>query len=280
MLHLQAIAMLIGAAIPIGGCAGELEPADADELADEEEASESSSEALAASGYVNTFESGQLDLNCSGNCPTVASKPVFEGSRAASFELTRSMNVPYRTEAVLADGTFEFGKDYWVGFAYRFEDWASDTSREAAPFQIHQRPSNWDLHTECSSNSAYSTAPVFMSVANNRAEIVTYGGKRLWEGAVQPRAWQRLVMHFRASTGKDGLVEIWKDGVKLGAVAGANVPVVDRCGYPFLAPYLKVGIYKWDWKAGRKATQSTRRHLMIDNIRMIAGANRFADVQP
>jgi hypothetical protein len=36
-----------------------------------------------------------------------------------------------------------------------------------------------------------------------------------------------------------------------------------------------MGVYKWDWKAGRPATQSTRRQLFIDNLKIARGSDGY-----
>lgn len=215
----------------------------------------------------NGFESGTLSgLTCSGNCPVVATTPIRTGKYAGNFDLTPNMKTSYRTETVLGDkGIFDFGKEYWVEFNYRYEDWAKDTDMEIAPFQIHTRPTSWD--GACKLGTAVSTAPFLMVSGNDEVKFVTYGGKVLWKATLQKKQWLNISVHFRISTGSDGLVEAWKDGVKIGMVKGPNSPKVNKCGKPMLPPYFKMGVYKWNWQT--KITQSSRRQLVIDDLKIM-----------
>lgn len=230
----------------------------------------SHSPAQAATSVVvsNGFESGNLNgLTCSGNCPIVTTSPVRTGKYAGNFDLTPKMNTNYRTEAVLGSkGIFEFGKEYWVEFNYRYEDWAKDSDPEIAPFQIHAKASSWDA--ACNIGAAVSTAPFLMTSSNDEVRFITYGYKVLWRAPIQKKRWLNMSVHFKISSGSDGFVEVWKDGVKIGMVKGANSPKTDKCGKPMKAPYFKMGVYKWNWK--RKVTQSSRRQLFIDDLKIMS----------
>ncbi len=123
----------------------------------------------------NDFESGMKGLICAGSCPQVTTAQKKSGKYSGNFTLTRNMSTPYRTEAVLANkkGHFDFGKEYWVGFDYRYEDWKKDWSPESGPFQIHTTPSSYDrdkngkrkcfVKNKSGSIAAKATAPIFMS---------------------------------------------------------------------------------------------------------------------
>lgn len=226
----------------------------------------------------NSFESASLDgFRCSGNCPTIATSPTKEGSYSGDFTLTRNMSTSYRTEVVLTDrkGHFDFGKEYWITFDYQYEDWAQDNrSAEAAPMQIHTTPSDWancTVRSPSGSTSARATAPIFMASKNSEVEIVTFGGKVRWTGPVEMRQWLNIKFHLKISTGSDGFIEAWKDGAKLFRIDGANSPRLDDCNKPLRAPYFKMGVYKWDWKTGRPTTESSRRQLFIDNLKIEEG---------
>ena len=245
--------------------------------------------APAPGNVINTnggFESGNLSgFICAGSCPKVTSAQKKTGKYAGDFDLTRNMSTPYRTEAVLDNraGHFDFGKEYRVSFDYRYENWKNDKSPESAPFQIHTTPSSYDRDKngkrKCfvtkngkpGSISARATAPIFMSSKNGQVEIVTFGGKKRWSGPVEPKKWLNLVVHFKMSANNDGFIEVWKDGKKLFRNQGPNAPKHDTCGLALRAPVFKVGVYKWNWKAGKPATDSTRRQLLIDNLKITAG---------
>lgn len=227
----------------------------------------------------NGFESGNLrGLLCGGNCPKIATSPTGSGKYSGNFELTRSMSTPYRTEAQIDGdkGKFQFGQEYWLSFKYRYEDWSKDSSGEIAPFQTHTSPSSWTA--SCGTGPAVGSAPFLMMSVNDEARFVVYKGKILWRGAVQKKQWLNITVHFKISTGGDGYIEVWKDGNKVGRVDGANSPKLDGCGKPLRPPFFKMGVYKWDWRSGRPATQSSRRQLYIDGLKIAQGSSAYSMV--
>ena len=229
--------------------------------------------------YSNGFESGNAGgLKNSGNKPAVATSPTANGKYSGNFTLAQNMGTSYRTEATLRDGkgSFELGKEYWIGLNYYYADWAKDSSPETAPMQIHTSPSDWGnkkctIKTESGSKSARKLNPFFMSSKNGQVEIATYGAKVRWTGPVQTKQWLNIVAHFKVSAGSDGFVEMWKDGKKLFRVDGPNSPKFDGCGKTVGAPYFKMGVYKWDWRS--KSTGSSRRQLFIDDVKIATGSN-------
>ncbi len=222
----------------------------------------------------NGYESGDLGLSkCSGNCPKVSTAEKKDGKYSADFTLTRKMKTSYRTEVTMRQqGKFDFGKEYWIGMDYLYKDWATDPGSEMAPFQMHSKPGSW--HTDCRLHSAHGTAPFYMHTQAGKAGFRTYGGKILWMGIVQKNQWLNIVVRFKLSYGSDGFVEAWKDGVKLGRVNGPNSPKNDNCGKPMRSPFLKIGIYKSEWKYN--ATVATRRQLFIDNLKIAEGSNGYS----
>lgn len=78
--------------------------------------------------------------------------------------------------------------------------------------------------------------------------------------------WVDFVFHFRWSKGASGLIEMWKDDVKVSQTyTGQNVPSADA-----YLPYVKFGVYKWPWKPGNEGYGSTTssRTLYIDEFRV------------
>jgi len=216
-------------------------------------------------------------MNCSGNCPVFDRQTSSKNDYIANFILTPDMTTNYRTEVTLnKKGKFKFNQDYWFAFKYNYVDWKKDSSAEISPFQVHPTPGSWDKR--CSLRSEYSTGPLMMLVKNDETQFVTYGGKALWTAPIKKQQWQKMVVHFRPSMDDDGLVEAWIDGIKLGKVVGANSPKTDKCGNPMKPPYLKLGIYKWDWK--RIKTYSARRQLLIDDIKIMTGKDGLTLMAP
>ena len=225
----------------------------------------------------NGFESGDIGVfKCHGNCPKISTSQKKSGKYSANFILTPSMPTKYRSELLSHSRQrltyFKFGKEYWMSLDYRHEDWAKDSNPEIAPFQVHTTPSKWS--NECRLGAAVSTAPFLMVSQNDELKFNVYGGKDLGRWPIQKKKWQNITVHFKISTGSDGFVEAWKNGIKLGRSNGANSPVNDKCGKPMKETFFNAGIYKWDWR--RKSTGSTRRQLFIDNIKIAEGSNGYS----
>ena len=228
----------------------------------------------------NGFESGDLgSLRCSGNCPKVLTGQQKSGRNAAKFELHRKMPTPYRTEVVVSNQNIKrlhFGKEYWMSLDYRYEDWKKDKSKEMAPFQIHTTPSSWEGN--CQIKNSAIKFPFWMMSGDDKVVFNTYNGKRLWTGSVEKNKWLNIVVHFKISTGNDGFIEAWKDGIKIGRIDGANSYKNDNCGH-LKPPYLKMGVYKGDWRPknqGIRPSTSSRRELWIDNFKFAEGSNGYS----
>ena len=87
--------------------------------------------------------------------------------------------------------------------------------------------------------------------------------------------WMRMTLRFIPSYRSDGLIEMWKDGDRILSVPGQNAKELDHNGKPMRPPYWKMGVYKWNWRAGRPDTDSTRRQLVIDDLRIAKGTNGY-----
>ena len=232
------------------------------------------------------FESGNLDKHRPqlATAPsasfTVIKSPVVSGAYAGRFDLpfVSAAADNYRSETVMknGEGNFEFNKEYWFSFKFRYEDWVKDSSAEMAPFQIHLRPSSWD--SACATGAAWSNAPFYMWAANDYMAFNTYKGVNRWKAPIQKNTWLTITVRYIPSYSSDGVIEAWFNGSKIVSVSGANQARYDKCGLPFKPPYLKIGTYKWDWNSGKPATQSTQRTLLIDDIKIAVGAEGYSTV--
>jgi hypothetical protein len=85
--------------------------------------------------------------------------------------------------------------------------------------------------------------------------------------------WQRYVFHIVHSPGSTGLVEVWRNGVKIFTRKGANA-------YSFSSydkPSFKVGLYKWEWN-GTKTTDTRKRVIFFDNVRVGSQYATYSDM--
>jgi Polysaccharide lyase len=243
-------------------------------------ASQSPVQAASTMVFETGLETGTLtglDLHVAGGTVAATATPVATGQYSAKYDLVRDMTKDtYRSETYIANGKgdFAFNTEYWFSMNYLYKDWAIDKSAESAPFQVHRVPSKWKAG--CGGEvSAYSVAPFLMLSQNDVVKVITKGGVVSWSGPVVKNQWQNIIFHFKITWDKTGYVEAWKDGVKLFRRDAKLHEQYDDCGQPFRSPRFNIGTYKWDWKVGRPATQSSRRTLYIDNVRITKGTSLY-----
>ena len=195
--------------------------------------------------------------------PARRPEPVRAGRWSGRFELRKGD--PVVSASIRAELRAEiepYGAERWYAFSIFLDTWDRDRSQEivtqwhhfsnsgSPPLAIVTHEGQWEISLmdwESPTNETTDT-PV---------------------GAYRTGRWTDWVVHAKWSAGADGLLEIWRDGKK---VPGFS-PKVGRNAYEQLGNYMKIGIYKWDWKqrpAGRpqKPTDTTRRVMYHDEVRI------------
>jgi hypothetical protein len=71
-----------------------------------------------------------------------------------------------------------------------------------------------------------------------------------------------------------GLVEVWRDGNRVFSANGKNKYDDGH------AVYIKFGIYKWDWQSNPSKSNTDRRIMHYDSLRIADEASTYADVDP
>lgn len=94
-------------------------------------------------------------------------------------------------------------------------------------------------------------------------------------GPIATNVWTDFVLEAIWSTTTNGLIKIWKNGVLV--VDRPNVVTVDPTFV--VTPYLKIGLYKSNWKTG-KSTGSTLRTVYHDCIKWGDQNSSYAQVVP
>lgn len=200
---------------------------------------------------------------------------AYNGTKSARMELRDTDNmVNGGTRSEIAFGTAT-GKDRWYSFAVFFpSDYTSDSGNESIT-QWHSRP---DLGEEWRSSSIamFIHKDRFNFYVDYNAEpisnlMTTPNRKDFDLGAVPKGVWVEFVFHIIHSHESDGLVEVWKDGVKVVENRGGN-----RWNDQQL-PFWKFGIYKWLWN-NNGTTDTNKRVLYYDNIRVGNEKATFADL--
>ena len=169
--------------------------------------------------------------------------------------------------------------EVWYGLSYFVPaDWVTDQTN------LFDIVNQWHDNTWGTSDGEEYKSPFDFSIDGDKWKWqVRYGaGSGLnggYAGTVEKGKWIDFVFHIKfVKTGTDGLVEIWKDGVKAVTYNGA-------VGYNhYYAPFFKMGMYKWPWNPQDLAccgnTNSTQHILYIANLRMGNANATYDDVAP
>lgn len=193
---------------------------------------------------------------------TAATDPVYQGTHSARFELRDSdpeVQSGTRSEISFPDAT---NLNRWYSYALY------------APSDKYKYDSDDDVISQWHQGGG-KTPALCVRVKADRIYMRVLG---TWVdmGAFEKNVWRAYVMHVKHSAGSDGLIEVWRDGVKILNRSGANMYAVTG---DLHNPNLKLGIYKSDWN-GSGTTQTNIRVLYFDDIRMGNENATYEDMVP
>ncbi|MES2650077.1 MAG: polysaccharide lyase [Bacteroidota bacterium] len=198
---------------------------------------------------------------------TVAGSPVYQGLKAGRFELRD-------TDPATSGGTRAEAKyprlthpNRWYSFAVFIPsiDYKYDSKAEI----INQWHQGGGVNPPISLITRYDK--LYLEIR----PVPEIKNQFLLGNLVKDK-WQSFVLHIYHSSGTNGLVEIWRDGVKIFTKQGVNA-------YSFSTyekPQWKLGLYKWDWN-GTETTETKKRVIYFDNVRIGNELATYSDmVQP
>ncbi|MEN9569470.1 MAG: hypothetical protein RL172_701 [Bacteroidota bacterium] len=172
---------------------------------------------------------------------------VASSKRTESNRFSRDEKIPY--------------VERWYGSSYYLpSEFVSDNAPEIL--------TQW--HTTVGGNP-----PLALWTHKGQWKIVQFGTTSTVIGNYERNKWTDFVFHIKWSAGADGLIEIWKGGVKVFSKTGKNI----YSGLTYGA-YMKAGIYKWAWKSGTFTSSTTKRVVYIDDVRIGNAAATYNDVAP
>ncbi|HEY8894733.1 MAG TPA: polysaccharide lyase [Niastella sp.] len=199
----------------------------------------------------------------------IVESPVFEGKKAARFELRsgdNENNNGTRAEISFPEPGGTGNIERWYAFAIYFprKEYDTDSSDEVIS-QWHQ--------------GGKATPSLCMRTKNGRLRLrITARPKDkdvVEMGPIEKDVWQYFVVHVKHSATADGLVEIWRNGVPLVNYKGANM--YDLSTGNFHLPNWKLGIYKSAWNKGA-VTDASKRVLYFDAISVGNERASFAEM--
>ena len=243
----------------------------------------------------NFEQDGLANYVVIGGSPAVSADRARGGSRAlksvidygamtGTFDSVRTETKPNDPPdgPYIKSGRPIIGQDYWYGFSIFLpadfvpsSDWEIVTQWHVDPDSAEERKRNPPMTITTTDGrwrmrSSWDDSPITQKDANGNW---VYGGTNRYDlGPYQTGVWTDWVVHVKWSYKDDGVLEVWKDGVKV--ISQLKTP---NCYNDIKGPYIKFGIYK-GWTSGSSPEPGiTKRVLYHDEFRM-AGPNGSYDV--
>lgn len=204
---------------------------------------------------------------------------AYEGNKSVRFEIRKDQPLVgssqrVRSEVTIVRGTEfpGFTKEAWYSFAIYFpavgfesddtrdciNQWFEDGSDETT-IRAEKDQAFLEVTPEAGSTTLYKYDLFSTQKTTTTPTSFT---------KIPKNAWHEFVFHFVHSTGADGLIEVWRDGVKIHTINGRNMHLK--------LPKWKIGLYKSSFL--NKTSSRDSRVLYFDNVR-VGGANAtFADM--
>jgi hypothetical protein len=146
--------------------------------------------------------------------------------------------------------------------------------------QWHEIP-DWDL------GETWRSPPISLGIQNDHYNLQILwaaapvntnntkdGEKDIDLGPVDKGKWNDFVFHIKFSYKSDGILEIYKNKVKIFSLIGPNS--FNDENYP----YFKVGIYKWTWNGWASYSPESKRVLYVDEVRIGNSKSNLNEVSP
>jgi len=252
-------------------------------------------------------------LRKSGNAPEIVAAENGVTPRGGSHMMKSYLhrynsNVTYRTEAVAAadqnfTGSFEKGKDYWLGVSVYFPaDWSMDydginrngdpiTGSNGMVLQFHDRSYRDDswrsgLPFVIRHSKEGFIIGVRDSGCRGRPEClnnpdITNTINRFSERAPLLRGqWNDFVIHVKWSPESDGILNVWINGKEVLNSKGPNYhSEVPADAYPYFKMGQYYGSTSWGDKGGIK-WNVIERTVYHDELRIGDAASSYEEVAP
>ena len=154
------------------------------------------------------------------------------------------------------ESLYKANRDHWFGFRMLLD-----------PEYELEKVNNGDIVSQFHlSGKGVVSPPIVISINKgkfNLSIISTNGGKpeSYALGPVTKNKWIDWKFHIKLSTkNRKGIVEVWRDGVKMHSIKGKNT-------YNNYRMYLKLGIYKYGWwTCNYEAAGTKRKVISFDKV--------------
>ena len=205
--------------------------------------------------------------------------PVYQGAQAARFEIQKGQTLVgsskrVRSEVTIIKGTEypNFPKDVWYSYSilfpakgFEYDDtrdcinqWFEDGSDETT---IRAQKDKAFLEVTPASGSSTLMKYDLFGTSSNGKSVDGFNN-------IPKDKWTQFVFHFIHSKDSDGLIEVWRDGVKIHTIKGRNMHLE--------IPKWKIGLYKSSFLDGSSSRSS--RVVYFDNVRVGNSSATYADM--
>ena len=236
--------------------------------------------------YTETFENSNLDINpdLSDFYPEFAVDHSFSldenikraGNAAGRFEINNNdPKIWSATRSELSQAQNTARAEGWYGFSQYFPDsYISDSSGEVIT-QWHDQSDQGEAVDRSPSNAIITADDRLKWMVRWDADAIMDSGTSdgtiyIDLGSIPKTRWINWVVHIKYSHTNSGILEVWMDGKK----------VIDRQNMPnayndVAYPYLKFGLYKWNWE-----TTTSKRVMYFDEVRIGNSNSNYDEVKP
>lgn len=227
------------------------------------------------SGSKTNFWDSELPFASSGK---VVKAPVYSGSYSFRVELARTdPEVAGNKRAEIALDTEKPLEEHWYGVSIylpsdKNEYYSDDETSPESLIQWHNFPDSGEDWTSPPLSLITQNGSYYVSRCWDNAPVTSdyqmykkgnYSLHFLGSYKNDIGKWVRWVFHIKWgwSESQNPVLEVYKDGKKVLEQNGFPNTTNDKKGV-----YLKVGIYKWDWKLKSSLSNLTKRVVYYDSI--------------
>jgi hypothetical protein len=208
----------------------------------------------------------------------IVTNNIRVGKGALKVDLIRGKDILNGPRAELGMAP-QLKDEFWYGFSNFFP---SNYNSDPAPEIINQ----WQAKPDLTLGETWRSPPLGLELRLDRYRVaIRWAADKINTalntnveyidlGPIEHNKWNDWVFHIKWGY-KSGTLQIWKNGKLI--LERLNKPI----GYnDALYPYLKVGIYKWEWSDLKTVSTSKERSYYIDEVRVGNNLATYNDVFP
>lgn len=217
--------------------------------------------------YTNFFKNEWSQERPNNNAIQKSNKVLRNGQTSLRFEINKDDIVVHKGKRAEIAGKVERldGQEKWYKLlVYLPKEYVADPTAEVI--------AQWYAIPYLPKGKTWGPPPISLRIDGGRWKVAvvdsgdpTAPRKMNDLGDYTTETWTEWVFHVKFSSkisNDDGLLEIWKSGVKVYTKTGQNY-FEDKRG-----SYLKLGIYKPDWLMGNSKSKVNKRVLYYGDVKI------------